>query len=63
MGDVAGQARSRYFVALDYEGLGRLEDARIYATAAEAVFASLGEPGVDGRQLAESLCSRLATSV
>jgi hypothetical protein len=50
-------------VSLDLQGLGRLDDARIYATAAEVVFASLGEPGHEGRQAAERLRNELAVGV
>lgn len=59
MGDTSGQARSRYNVALDMQGLGRIEDALVYAIAAESVFASLGEAGQEGRSLAKSLCEEL----
>ncbi len=58
-GDVLGQARTRYNVALDHQGLGRREEARVYATAAMAVFQSLGVAGEEGRLVSQRLCEDL----
>jgi tetratricopeptide (TPR) repeat protein len=58
-GDTFGQARSRLNVALDLQGLGRIDDARVYAAAAAHVFSSLGERGRAGAERAQRLLAEL----
>jgi hypothetical protein len=58
-GDTFGQASSRLNVALDLQGLGRIDDARVYAAAADQVFNALGKGGHNGRTAAQDLLEKL----
>ena len=58
-GETFGQALSRLNVALDLQGLGRLDDARVYAAAAAQVLAALGEKGRAGAEQARQLLAEL----
>ncbi len=60
-GDTFGQARSRLNVALDLQGLGRLDDCRVYAAASAQAFTAFGERGREGVELAQRLLAELTS--